>query len=62
MPSLLSEAVLGIRWWSYHTACVLFWNVCLFFWPQKALEVKREEYERLPGWKQVNLKKAKGLF
>ncbi|XP_042074993.1 supervillin isoform X9 [Haplochromis burtoni] len=29
---------------------------------EKALEVKREEYERLPGWKQVNLKKAKGLF
>uniref|UniRef100_A0A3Q3R242 HP domain-containing protein n=1 Tax=Monopterus albus TaxID=43700 RepID=A0A3Q3R242_MONAL len=28
----------------------------------KALEMKREEYERLPGWKQVNLKKAKGLF
>uniref|UniRef100_I3KCY3 Supervillin n=1 Tax=Oreochromis niloticus TaxID=8128 RepID=I3KCY3_ORENI len=26
------------------------------------LEVNREEYERLPGWKQVNLKKAKGLF
>ncbi|CAI5640440.1 unnamed protein product [Oreochromis niloticus] len=29
---------------------------------EKALEVNREEYERLPGWKQVNLKKAKGLF
>ncbi|XP_053294533.1 supervillin [Pleuronectes platessa] len=29
---------------------------------QKALEMKREEYEGLPGWKQVNLKKAKGLF
>ncbi|XP_029970388.1 supervillin isoform X2 [Salarias fasciatus] len=29
---------------------------------EKALEMKREEYERLPGWKQVNLKKAKGLF
>lgn len=29
---------------------------------QKALEMTREEYERLPGWKQVNLKKAKGLF
>ncbi|KAM9323583.1 supervillin isoform 2-T2 [Pholidichthys leucotaenia] len=29
---------------------------------EKALEVTREEYERLPGWKQVNLKKAKGLF
>lgn len=29
---------------------------------QKALEMKREEYEALPGWKQVNLKKAKGLF
>uniref|UniRef100_A0AAQ5ZXN8 HP domain-containing protein n=1 Tax=Amphiprion ocellaris TaxID=80972 RepID=A0AAQ5ZXN8_AMPOC len=27
-----------------------------------ALEMKREEYERLPGWKQVNLKKARGLF
>uniref|UniRef100_A0A3B1IC19 HP domain-containing protein n=1 Tax=Astyanax mexicanus TaxID=7994 RepID=A0A3B1IC19_ASTMX len=22
----------------------------------------QEEYEALPGWKQVNLKKAKGLF
>uniref|UniRef100_A0A4W6C5K2 Supervillin n=1 Tax=Lates calcarifer TaxID=8187 RepID=A0A4W6C5K2_LATCA len=29
---------------------------------EKALEMSREEYERLPGWKQVNLKKAKGLF
>uniref|UniRef100_A0A4W4EVA2 HP domain-containing protein n=1 Tax=Electrophorus electricus TaxID=8005 RepID=A0A4W4EVA2_ELEEL len=29
---------------------------------EKALEMKREEYETLPGWKQVNLKKAKGLF
>uniref|UniRef100_A0A8B9HWB6 HP domain-containing protein n=1 Tax=Astyanax mexicanus TaxID=7994 RepID=A0A8B9HWB6_ASTMX len=29
---------------------------------QEALEMKREEYEALPGWKQVNLKKAKGLF
>ncbi|XP_068196002.1 supervillin isoform X2 [Antennarius striatus] len=28
----------------------------------KALEMRREEYESLPGWKQVNLKKAKGLF
>uniref|UniRef100_A0A3B3E379 Supervillin n=1 Tax=Oryzias melastigma TaxID=30732 RepID=A0A3B3E379_ORYME len=27
-----------------------------------ALEMTREEYECLPGWKQVNLKKAKGLF
>lgn len=30
--------------------------------PQKALEMTREEYESLPGWKQVNLKKANGLF
>uniref|UniRef100_A0A8C6WWS0 HP domain-containing protein n=1 Tax=Neogobius melanostomus TaxID=47308 RepID=A0A8C6WWS0_9GOBI len=29
---------------------------------QTALEMTREEYERLPAWKQVNLKKAKGLF
>ncbi|XP_023191191.1 supervillin-like isoform X6 [Xiphophorus maculatus] len=29
---------------------------------EKGLEMKREDYERLPGWKQVNLKKAKGLF
>ncbi|XP_031726564.1 supervillin-like isoform X9 [Anarrhichthys ocellatus] len=29
---------------------------------EKALEMTREEYEGLPGWKQVNLKKAKGLF
>ncbi|XP_019124964.2 supervillin-like isoform X4 [Larimichthys crocea] len=29
---------------------------------EKALEMKRDEYESLPGWKQVNLKKAKGLF
>ncbi|MED6268462.1 hypothetical protein CHARACLAT_022679 [Characodon lateralis] len=29
---------------------------------EKALEMTREDYERLPGWKQVNLKKAKGLF
>ncbi|XP_077472394.1 supervillin [Stigmatopora argus] len=29
---------------------------------EEALEMTRDEYERLPGWKQVNLKKAKGLF
>ncbi|XP_062336336.1 supervillin a [Osmerus eperlanus] len=29
---------------------------------KKALEMSREEYECLPGWKQVNVKKAKGLF
>uniref|UniRef100_A0A3Q3A6I2 HP domain-containing protein n=1 Tax=Kryptolebias marmoratus TaxID=37003 RepID=A0A3Q3A6I2_KRYMA len=29
---------------------------------EKALEMSREEYGALPGWKQVNLKKAKGLF
>ncbi|XP_057713373.1 supervillin-like isoform X2 [Corythoichthys intestinalis] len=29
---------------------------------EDALEMRRDEYERLPGWKQVNLKKAKGLF
>ncbi|XP_062844118.1 supervillin [Trichomycterus rosablanca] len=29
---------------------------------ETALEMTREEYEALPGWKQVNLKKAKGLF
>ncbi|GAA6219536.1 supervillin a isoform X2 [Lates japonicus] len=29
---------------------------------QKALEMTREEYGGLPVWKQVNLKKAKGLF
>ncbi|XP_076617469.1 supervillin a isoform X1 [Chaetodon auriga] len=29
---------------------------------KKALEMTREEYSGLPGWKQVNLKKAKGLF
>ncbi|KAM9720308.1 supervillin isoform 10-T10 [Menidia menidia] len=29
---------------------------------EKALEMTREDYESLPGWKQVNLKKAKGLF
>nr|XP_046226652.1 supervillin a isoform X11 [Scatophagus argus] len=29
---------------------------------KKALEMTREDYGGLPGWKQVNLKKAKGLF
>uniref|UniRef100_A0A8C5E3P0 HP domain-containing protein n=1 Tax=Gouania willdenowi TaxID=441366 RepID=A0A8C5E3P0_GOUWI len=29
---------------------------------EKALEMSREEYEHLPTWKQVNLKKARGLF
>ncbi|KAI1891389.1 hypothetical protein AGOR_G00143320 [Albula goreensis] len=29
---------------------------------EKALEMTRDEYEKLPGWKQVNVKKAKGLF
>ncbi|XP_068604471.1 supervillin-like [Brachionichthys hirsutus] len=29
---------------------------------ETALEMKREEFESLPGWKQVNVKKAKGLF
>ncbi|XP_010186469.1 PREDICTED: supervillin-like [Mesitornis unicolor] len=27
-----------------------------------ALEITRDEYNALPSWKQVNLKKAKGLF
>lgn len=30
--------------------------------PQFALDMTREEYSALPAWKQVNLKKAKGLF
>ncbi|KAL1006751.1 hypothetical protein UPYG_G00076380 [Umbra pygmaea] len=29
---------------------------------KKALEMPKDEYEMLPGWKQVNVKKAKGLF
>ncbi|KAM9416446.1 supervillin-like isoform 12-T12 [Salvelinus alpinus] len=29
---------------------------------ENALEMSRDEYEVLPGWKQVNVKKAKGLF
>uniref|UniRef100_A0A671YCW5 Supervillin a n=1 Tax=Sparus aurata TaxID=8175 RepID=A0A671YCW5_SPAAU len=29
---------------------------------EKALEMSREEYRALPSWKQVNLKKSKGLF
>nr|XP_055057271.1 supervillin isoform X11 [Misgurnus anguillicaudatus] len=29
---------------------------------ESVLEMKREEFDALPGWKQVNLKKAKGLF
>ncbi|XP_072523178.1 supervillin a isoform X3 [Salminus brasiliensis] len=29
---------------------------------EKALEMTRSDYEALPGWKQVNVKKAKGLF
>ncbi|XP_077480245.1 supervillin a [Stigmatopora argus] len=29
---------------------------------QKGLEMTREEYASLPAWKQVNLKKSKGLF
>ncbi|XP_029698758.1 supervillin a isoform X8 [Takifugu rubripes] len=29
---------------------------------ETALEMSREEYSSLPGWKQVNLKKSKGLF
>uniref|UniRef100_A0A8C9YBF3 Supervillin a n=1 Tax=Sander lucioperca TaxID=283035 RepID=A0A8C9YBF3_SANLU len=29
---------------------------------KKALDMTREEYGALPGWKQVKLKKAKGLF
>ncbi|KAL6098147.1 svil [Pungitius sinensis] len=29
---------------------------------KKALQTTREEYNALPGWKQVKLKKAKGLF
>ncbi|XP_057188894.1 supervillin isoform X2 [Triplophysa rosa] len=29
---------------------------------ESVLEIKREEFDALPGWKQVNLKKAKGLF
>uniref|UniRef100_W5MKA4 Supervillin a n=1 Tax=Lepisosteus oculatus TaxID=7918 RepID=W5MKA4_LEPOC len=29
---------------------------------ETALELTREEFDALPGWKQVNVKKAKGLF
>uniref|UniRef100_A0A3P9Q2J4 Supervillin a n=1 Tax=Poecilia reticulata TaxID=8081 RepID=A0A3P9Q2J4_POERE len=29
---------------------------------ERALDISREEYGALPGWKQVNLKKCKGLF
>ncbi|KAL2076926.1 hypothetical protein ACEWY4_027479 [Coilia grayii] len=29
---------------------------------ETALDVTREEFDALPGWKQVNLKKTKGLF
>lgn len=29
---------------------------------QRVLEMKREEFNSLPSWKQINLKKAKGLF
>ncbi|XP_008412907.1 supervillin a isoform X10 [Poecilia reticulata] len=29
---------------------------------KRALDISREEYGALPGWKQVNLKKCKGLF
>ncbi|XP_014862525.1 PREDICTED: supervillin isoform X14 [Poecilia mexicana] len=29
---------------------------------KRALDMSREEYGALPGWKQVNLKKCKGLF
>ncbi|XP_064421481.1 supervillin isoform X3 [Latimeria chalumnae] len=29
---------------------------------QRALEMKRDEFNSLPNWKQINLKKAKGLF
>ncbi|PWA22471.1 hypothetical protein CCH79_00015386 [Gambusia affinis] len=29
---------------------------------ERALDMSREEYCALPGWKQVNLKKSKGLF
>ncbi|XP_050986342.1 supervillin isoform X3 [Labeo rohita] len=29
---------------------------------EQVLDMKREEFDTLPGWKQVNLKKAKGLF
>uniref|UniRef100_A0A669CYN2 Supervillin a n=1 Tax=Oreochromis niloticus TaxID=8128 RepID=A0A669CYN2_ORENI len=29
---------------------------------QRALEMSKEEFGTLPGWKQMNLKKAKGLF
>uniref|UniRef100_A0A8C4Z908 HP domain-containing protein n=1 Tax=Gadus morhua TaxID=8049 RepID=A0A8C4Z908_GADMO len=30
--------------------------------PANGLEMSREEYDLLPGWKQVNVKKARGLF
>ncbi|KAG5854812.1 hypothetical protein ANANG_G00041730 [Anguilla anguilla] len=29
---------------------------------QRVLEMKREEFNSLPNWKQINLKKSKGLF
>lgn len=55
--------ILG-RW--HHFLCVysLFFNsfnLDRLLW-QKALEMTREAFEALPGWKQVKLKKAEGLF
>lgn len=44
--------------WTEPASC---WR-CAWLPPQRALEMTREEYGGLPGWKQVNLKKAKGLF
>lgn len=46
--------------------CVQQSVVSVWFWvwliPQRALEMSKEEFGALPGWKQMNLKKAKGLF
>lgn len=46
----------------YYFALSIYQLSALLFLIQVALEMTREEYNTLPSWKQVNLKKAKGLF
>lgn len=44
------------------SVCFSFDSLQYFLCSQRVLDMKREEFDALPGWKQVNLKKAKGLF
>lgn len=44
----------------FHTVCIWCWQIVSV--SQGVLEMTRDEFNTLPNWKQLNLKKSKGLF